>query len=89
MENCGPVQTLAWGERQLMANRTFERIVAVERIVVSLVSTSDSSSGHKQATVSVLARVYVERIPDVNRNVTAKVWVAALGSGLHCHLADR
>jgi hypothetical protein len=60
-----------------MVTRTSERIVAVERIVVSLVSTYDLSSGQKQATVSVLARVYVERIPDVNRNVAAQVTLQA------------
>jgi hypothetical protein len=49
MENCGPVQTLAWGERQLMANRTFERIVAAERIGVSSVSSHDLNSSNKQA----------------------------------------
>ena len=79
MRNCGPVQNLDWAERQLMANHTSERIVAVERMGVSSVSTHDLNSDHKQANVSVLARVYGDRIPDVNRNVAAQLTLQAQG----------
>jgi len=60
MRNCGPVQNLAWAERQLMANRMSERIMAVERMGVSSVSTHALNSGHKQANVRVYWRECTE-----------------------------
>jgi hypothetical protein len=55
-----------------MAERLPERIVAVERIGVSSVSAQERHNRNKQNSVSELARVYVEQIAPVNRNVASK-----------------
>jgi hypothetical protein len=88
MRNRGLAQDLDWAERQLLAERMSERSVVAKRMGVSSVSTHDVKSGNKQANRCVWPRVYGERIPDVNRNVAAEVWIAALRSGLHRQIAE-
>jgi hypothetical protein len=67
-----------------MAECMPERIVAVERIGVSSVSAQERRNRNKQNSVSVLARVYVEQIATVNKNVASKVQLASLVSGRRC-----